>query len=92
VFRNEPGSTALKWVQGNARSNFDADRGFETLEFAGESALRYTWTGLYEGESIAVQKGEYIYLLSFTYGQDDQPIRGDFEEFMGTFEFLKDQK
>jgi hypothetical protein len=52
---------------------------------AGEEALAYGWDGLYRGNSIALSRGENVYVLSVTYLETSDQIRADFAGVAASF-------
>ncbi len=76
------------WLRVAPQSNFSVSNSIPIPETVGkESGLRYSWSGLYEGESIAVQKDDSIFLFSVTYLTEEDVIRSDFEKILKTISF-----
>lgn len=55
----------------------------------GEKSLRYTSTGLYESENVAVQIGNRVYVFSSTWLTREDQILKDFEALLSTVTFTK---
>lgn len=81
--------TTEEWVTGSAYSNFKLGDGtFESVTVAGVSALHYFWDGLYRGESLVFAHKGNIIMLSGTYLEPADRIRGDFGAVVQSFRLL----
>ena len=90
IFQNNlDASDTEGWVRGSNDSNFklSPDSVLSPARVGGEAGLRYRWSGLYEGESVAVARPDNIYMFSVTYLSPEDPIRGGFEALLSTVAF-----
>lgn len=57
----------IEWLYGSNASNFKLSDGtYESLLLSGRQAVRYRWSGLYEGETIALIHRDRIIAFSVT--------------------------
>lgn len=88
VFQNNLDNlTAEGFIKNNSNSNYKMGDGeLEEGTLAGLQAYRYTWDGLYRGESIVTADDEFVYMFSVTYLEPADKIRVDFYEMLNTLE------
>ena len=88
-FENPDELTAEEWVKSNAqRSNFSVSSGvFTEIEVDGEPGERYAWSGLYEGNSVAVAREKDLFLFTVTFLTYEDKIREDFEALLKSVSF-----
>jgi hypothetical protein len=74
IYQNTENLTPQQWVE--QRSNWLLkDRNPRMVTVAGEQALAYQWTGLYEGQSYIVSKNGRLYVFSASWlGENDETI------------------
>lgn len=86
VFQNNlDKQTAEGFIKNSSNSNYKLGDGeLEEGSLAGLQAYRYTWDGLYRGESIVTADDEYVYMFSVTYLEPTDKIRADFYEMLNT--------
>ena len=78
--------TAIDWVKGSSDSNFKlGDQTYSSATIDQMEAVRYRWSGLYEGESVVAADEKWIYMLSVTYLTPQDRIRPDFSKVVDTF-------
>ena len=71
------------WIRGIPESNFALGPGELSKEtVGGTDALRYSWSGLYEGESVALIHQGRVFLFSVTHTSPADQIRIDFEALL----------
>jgi len=90
VFPNTEGLSLEQWVQGDARSNWKLivdERASRPMTVAGEPALWYHYSGLYEVDSVAVMHDGKIYLFSGDWLDPQDQIRADFNNLIETVQF-----
>jgi hypothetical protein len=89
MFQNDlDDQTTEDWIRNSSSSNFKLSLGqLASTTVAGQSALSYTWDGLYRGETIAIARPAYVYALSVTYRELSDPIREDFADILRTVVF-----
>jgi hypothetical protein len=90
MFQNDlDDQTTEGWIRNSSSSNFklSLDNRLSTTTIAGQTALAYTWDGLYRGDTIAIARPTYVYAFSVTYREPEDPIRSDFEKLMRTVVF-----
>lgn len=86
VFSNEANLAPQEWVAQNAGlANYsEALAAPRAVSVDDQDALRYRFTGLYEGDAVAVAHGGYLYLFSVTWMDAAAEIRGDFESVLAS--------
>mgnify|MGYP003394339946 CR=1 FL=1 len=90
IFQNNLDNyTTENWIRGTNDSNFklSPDGTLTSVIVGDESGLYYRWSGLYEGETVAVARPRFVYALSATYLNPEDQIRRDFEEITKTLRF-----
>lgn len=79
----------LSWLKDSPDSNFALGTGaYSSTTVSRQEALEYSWSGLYEGKSTAVLRGDTLYNFSVTRITPEDIILKDFEEMLKTVEFL----
>lgn len=81
MFQNDiDKQTTEGWIRNSSNSNFklSLDNKLSSTTVAGQSALSYTWDGLYRGDTIAIARPAYVYAFSVTYQSPEDAIRNDF--------------
>jgi hypothetical protein len=70
-------------------TNFSSDAS-QSFVLGGVEGLQYTWDGLYQGETVAVQQNDKVYMLVGTYlsGVEDGR-RADFSNLTNSFTFIE---
>lgn len=88
VFQNNlDKQTAENFIKNSSNSNYKMGDGeLEEGILSGLQAYRYTWDGLYRGESIVAANDDYVYMFSVTYLEPTDKIRSDFYEMLATLE------
>lgn len=85
----EPAS-AEAWVLGTARSNLMMGDGeLKATEVGGLPAVRYTWSGLYEGMSVAVLAEGRIWLFTMLFRDDIGELGAEYGLLLSSVEFLE---
>ncbi len=81
---------AEEWIRTTPESNFAlSPYGVIDAAFVGSrNALGYQWSGLYEGDTVAIADSRYVYTFSVTYIAPEDQIRKDFREVLKTVKFL----
>lgn len=78
----------LGWMNNSNVSNFKLGDGKHSLiEISGKEAVRYTWDGLYNGETVAFISGDNIVAMSVTYDSSEDDIKKDFEKVLLSIKF-----
>jgi len=87
VFDNPSRHEPLEWVEANRLfSNIAlATSEIKTIQFSGNTAVRYTADGLYTNDIIVAENNGRIYLISGSYSEEDSPIRRDFINMLQYF-------
>jgi hypothetical protein len=78
-----------EWLQDKRSfTNFTEDSS-KPFVIGGVEGLYYTWDGLYQGETVAIQRDDKVYMIVGTYlsGAEDGR-RVDFQNFINSFGFL----
>lgn len=83
------GQTVQSWITSAQESNFQLspDDMLTTTTVAGVAGLRYRWSGLYEGESVALLRGGRVYVFSHTWMEPGRELEDDFEKLIDSVEF-----
>ena len=78
-----------EWITTKQESNYALGDGTAPMasSVAGTPVLTYRWSGLYEGESTAFEHGGHVFILSFTYLDNENEMRKDFEDIRASFIF-----
>ena len=78
--------SAEQWIKNTSASNHKlaVEQTLASTSVSGKPAYRYTWDGLYRGDSVVMQNGTYIYMFSVTYMDTSAPIRDDFSLLLGS--------
>ena len=77
-----------EWIRSRQESNFHLSNGMLVpTTIGGENALMYTWSGLYQGESVVSEKDDSIFMFSVTYLLPQDAIRADFQKMLDSVEF-----
>lgn len=75
------------WIRNTSASNVKlGDGALTSVMVDGQEALSYSWDGLYRGDSVVLAHRDNIIMLSVTYLDPADKIRGDFEVFVDSFE------
>ena len=71
-------------IQSTNFTNFklSPDSAITPTSIAGEQALEFRWSGLYEGKSIVVARPDWAYVFSVTFLTPEDAIIGDFEKIL----------
>lgn len=89
IFQNNLEELSLPtWfhTHGASNSKLTATQSYATTTLAGKEAISYHWSGLYEGETIAVEYKDNIIAFTVTYiGLDDKNIPA-FKRVLGSVE------
>lgn len=83
--------TALEWITGSSDSNYklSTDGAISTSTLAGEEALSFRWSGLYEGRTAVVAGPGWIYAFSVTHLTPEDGIIGDFGRLLESIRFTQ---
>ena len=87
IFQNDLDKLlAEAWVKGNNNSNFklSPDGLLTSTTVADEEALRYTWDGLYRGESVVLSHKDTIIMLSVQWISEEDQIVDDFARVLSS--------
>lgn len=88
VFQVPVGQSLESWVRTDARSNYQlSGNALASTTVGGEPALRYTHSGLYEADAVAVKHGTRIFLFEAEWADARSPLRQDFQNLLSTVEF-----
>jgi hypothetical protein len=83
-------SNVFEWVTKSAGniSNYKISKEGTTASttVSGKEAIRYSWSGLYEGDSIATSNDKNFIIFSVTYMNPSDKIRSDFQKILSTVE------
>lgn len=82
-------ATLNEWIKGSKFSNFNLSDGkLLAATVGGLDGFTYYWSGLYEGQSSIIKRGDNVYIFSVQYLTPNDKIITDFNELIGTVKFL----
>ena len=82
------GYSTEDWIRGSGISNFRLSNGaLKQATVSGHHALQYSWSGLYEADSIVVATRRYVLSFTATHLTKTDQIRIDFEDLIKTVKF-----
>jgi hypothetical protein len=89
VVPNPENLSLEEWVRTKSISNFylSPDKKLAATTVAGEPAVRYSHTGLYESDAVAVVHAGSTYLFSAGWAQANDPIRAYFLNLVSSVQF-----
>lgn len=89
IFQNNLDNyTARSFIEGTSFSNFKLSDGvISETTIAGESALSYHASGLYENKIIVIARQNFVYMFTAFYNDPKDKILTDFEEMVKTVRF-----
>lgn len=89
MFQNDlDKQTTEGWIINTSASNYKLGNGVLTpVSLGGENALRYSWDGLYQGQTIALAREKWVYAFSVTMLTPTDQIRSDFEKVVDSVIF-----
>ena len=78
------------WIKDNSISNFylSADKKLDAVTLGGESALQYTYSGLYENDAVAVIHNDKVFLFFASWLTQNDQLRKDFQSILNTVTFI----
>lgn len=78
------------WLQQSSISNFNLSTTKElaSTTLAGQEALRYTYSGLYENDAVATMHNGKKYLFFGAWGTAGDPTRKDLQDLLKTVQFI----
>lgn len=87
IYQNNLDNLSIEnWLISNDNSNFKLSDGtFEEIFLDGNRAVKYSWSGLYEADTVALRHGGNIISISSTYIFKEEPIRKDFSDILQSF-------
>ncbi|MGB4076253.1 MAG: hypothetical protein WBK28_00930 [Minisyncoccia bacterium] len=75
--------TITDFIETASISNFGLGDGtYTTLLMGSTNAVRYAWSGLYEGETVAFLHNGRVIMISVTFISPTDPIRTDFDALL----------
>lgn len=90
VYKNPNSLPLEQWIQENPASNFRlGDQQMLTGTLDSVEAKSYSWSGLYEGKSVAVAQGSTIYLFSVYTMSPTDAIARVFEQILFSLNFAE---
>lgn len=90
VFENMENTSLEDWIKGNSFSNYklSSQETLTPVSVAGEPALSYEYSGLYETDAVALLHDGRVYLFTAGWlGMTDQ-IRQDFKQILDSVIFV----
>ena len=74
-----------KWLTETNQSNFKlSDGSYMSITLASKEAVSYSWNGLYQGDTVALEHSDNIIALSVTYLNLEDKIRAVFKNVVLT--------
>lgn len=91
IYDNAAGIATEKWIRDTQESNFklSPDGVLTPVTLGGAPAISYTWSGLYEGRTIALSKKQRLYAFSVGTNSPDDRIVSDFSVVVNSTTFTK---
>ncbi|MEK7124786.1 MAG: hypothetical protein AAB864_00055 [Patescibacteria group bacterium] len=87
IYPNPKDQFPWEWVKVNTISNYAlGNKRIAPGSVDGKLAASYTWSGLYESESVAIAHRKRIYLLSVGSLSSGDQIRADFKDIVSRLE------
>lgn len=76
--------TVIDWMNTSPFSNFGLgqEKKYEERVVAGTTAVRYSWSGLYEGITTVLTQGNRVYTISVSFNSPADDIRFDYESVL----------
>jgi len=90
IFENTEDLSAEEWITGTSFSNYklSTDETLTPVTVGGKAGLLYTHSGLYETDAVVVVHNGRVYMFTAGWLTANDQIRSDFEDVMGTVEFV----
>lgn len=88
VYQNENELSPTEWARQDTNWNIGS-KTTSSIGVAGEPGVFYSWSGLYEGESIIITKGKFAYVFSVTWMGPEDKILRYFDGLLKSFSFIK---
>lgn len=91
IYDNAAGIATEKWIRDTQESNFKLSRdgALTPVTLGGAPALSYTWSGLYEGRTIALSRQRRLYAFSVGMNTPDDRIVSDFSIVVNSATFTQ---
>lgn len=83
VYQNPEQLSSSVWVQTDTNWTI-ANGGATDVTVAGNEGVTYTWSGLYEGRTVVVTKGDKAYVFSVTWMTPGDQILRDFDTVLNS--------
>lgn len=88
IYPNAKQTPLVEWLEQTPSANKKlASKEPKAFTFARQSGYTYTWSGLYEGRTIAIPYKNTVVTLSVTSLNEKDAIVSDFENLLTTFTF-----
>ena len=87
VYRNTKKQTLTEWLPSDTNWNI-GDKSPMNATVSGMPGASYRWSGLYEGGSVVVMNGPFIYVFSVSWLTPEDQIVNDFSAMLKRVEFL----
>ena len=88
LYQNDIDNLSLtEWLTGNSLSNFKfGDETYTSTGVGGTDAVAYSWSGLYEGRTVAFLHRKAVVAVTGTYLTTEDKIYKDFSVLIKSFE------
>lgn len=83
VYQNPEQLSSRAWVQTDTNWTI-ANGGATDVTVAGNEGVTFTWSGLYEGRTVVVTKGDKAYVFSVTWMTPEDQILRDFDTVLNS--------
>ncbi len=89
VYRNVESLNSREWAEKNAMlSNIQLTGGeIKEVSIAGSQGVRFLADGLYLLDTVVLARGDYVYLFSAGYLDENSVLRRDFDPFLNSVAF-----
>lgn len=88
VYNNSKKLTPEQWAKQDKNWNIGSKQ-ISTGRVGETGGVAYTWSGLYEGESVIITKGEEAYVFTVTWMTPEDQILKDFDKILKLFAFVE---
>jgi hypothetical protein len=83
IYQKTDSGSLDQWLTLKREDSWSVSRGVpNNTSVSGFPALSYKWSGLYEGDAIAVNAGSRVYIFTVTYMTQTDPIRKVFSDLL----------
>lgn len=83
IYPNDDGLSALEWaLENSAYSNLQDEELVTAYTLAGIEGIRYSWEGMFNGETVIISDENNVYMFSGTSHDGDTAMKEDFDAML----------